>query len=43
MDQSLNDRTQKFLGDDVNDLRAHLIEDSLNHSLHERGIRHSGR
>jgi hypothetical protein len=42
MDQSLNNRSQKFPGDDVNDLRTHLIEDSLNHSLHKRRIRHSG-
>ena len=42
LDQSLNNGTQKFLGNDVNDLRAHLIEDSLNHSLHKRRIRHSG-
>ena len=42
MDQSLNDRSQKFPGDDVNDLRTHLIEDSLNHSLYKRRIRHSG-
>ena len=43
MDQSLNDRSQKFPGDDVNDLRAHLIENSLNHGLYKRRIRHTGR
>src|SRR5258708_17248008 len=30
IDHLLNDGAQKFLGNDVNDLRTHLIEDSLN-------------
>ena len=39
IDQLLNDGAQKFLGDDVNDLGTHLIEDSLNDSLDKRWIR----
>src|SRR6202171_5621317 len=42
MDKRLNDGTQKFPGNDVNDLRAHLIEDSLYDSLDKRGIRCRG-
>ena len=43
IDQLLNDGAQKFLGDDVNDLGTHLIEDSLNDSLDKRWIRRHGR
>lgn len=43
MDQSLHNGAQKFLGNDVNDLRAHLIEDSLNHGLDKRRVRRGGR
>jgi len=38
IDESLNDGTQKFLGNNVNDLGAHLIEDSLYNSLDKGGI-----
>ena len=43
IDQFLNNGAQKFLGNDVNDLGAHLIEDSLNNSLDKRWIRRHGR
>jgi hypothetical protein len=31
MDQRLNDGPQEFLGDDIDDLRAHLFQDSLHY------------
>jgi len=35
IDQFLNDGAQKFLGNDVNHLGAHLVENSLHDSLHK--------
>jgi hypothetical protein len=43
IDRLLTHGAQKFLGDDVDDLGAHLIEDSLNNSLDKRRIRRHGR
>jgi hypothetical protein len=39
MDQRLNDGPQEFFGNDVHDLRAHLIEDTLYNRLDKRRIR----
>jgi hypothetical protein len=39
IDQFLNDGAQKFLGNDVNDLGTHFVEDSLNDGLDKRWIR----
>ena len=41
--ESLNDGAQKFLGNDINDLGAHFVEDSLYDSLHKRRVRHGWR
>jgi hypothetical protein len=38
VDQLLNDGAQKFLGNEVNNLGAHLVEDTLNDSLDKRWI-----
>ena len=38
LDQRLNDGTQKFLGNDVNHLGTHLVEDSQYDSLHKRRV-----
>lgn len=42
MDERLNDGPQKFLGNNVNDLRTHLIENTPHDSFHKRGIRRWG-
>src|ERR1700737_4693534 len=42
MDKRLNDGTQKFLGNNINDLGTHLIENSLHNSLDKCWIRHRG-
>jgi hypothetical protein len=38
IDQFLNDGAQEFLGNDVNDLGTHLLEDSLYDCLDKRRI-----
>jgi hypothetical protein len=42
IDESLNDGAQKFLGNDVNDLGTHLIEDSLHNCLDKGGVWRGG-
>ena len=39
MDERLNDGTQEFLGDDVNDLRTHLFQDALHDGFNQRRVR----
>ena len=33
VDEGLDDRAEEFLGDDVDDLRAHLVQHSLDYCL----------
>ena len=42
IDECLNDGAQKFLGNDVNDLGTHLIEDSLHNCLDKGGVWRGG-
>ena len=42
VDESLNDRPQKFLGDDIHHLRPHLVQNALHHGLYQGWVRHSG-
>ena len=38
VNECLDDGPQKFLGDNVNDLRTHLVENPLDDSFHQLGI-----
>ena len=39
MNQRLDDWPQEFLGNDVDYLRAHFVQNALHHGLDQRGIR----
>ena len=43
VNQRLDDRPQEFLGNDVDHLRAHFVQDALHHSIDQRGVRRLGR